>query len=1107
MASNGKDLIDGKLREAFGARLDQSVSDDTPGALLGTAVFGKSGEPTLYTAWSEWATQLDGFEQDSQAIKTFLIDVSTTRASLEGRLTAKLGRAWQKASGMLRTTASTRAPEPMTRTWQPGQFTKFYNERQMPSTVRSLENTCTEIMSRQGDRLLGKGSSAEQATLAFSRLRNIEHGLQAQQALVRSLVSSESARSATRLADMLKDHLAICGALPASGVPWDWDGRNSWQTWQPPSVVTPVYRGAFQFPSGELTQLAGAVDSPVNLKLLESEGWETVDFRGRRGMSWWPEANRVDDAKLAAQAMILRLLAAVPPGKARFTFIDPLGMGNNVAPFLELAEYDPSLVDTKAWCQHQEISAKLAELNSHLELVIQKYLMGRFETIEDYNAEAGEVAEPYRFVFIFDFPSQFDDQTFHQLMRLVENGSRCGIYTFLVNSPKAPAAHGVDVERALSALDLRILLDDERAFKAGQGRQRQIKLSIDRPPELRFDRSASAANTFTRVIRAVGELGKGTDDVIVEAERVNQLLAEAQRSGVRRDLPATRKSVSYADPSTWWTGSSASSIGAAIGRASARDVAMLTLDTEILSGALLVGRPGSGKTTLLHAAIMSLVTQYGPDELELYLLDFKEGVEFKSYGTLGLPHARCVAVESEREFGLSVLQSVADELERRGSEFRALGGETVNIVDYRAKTGKLVPRVVVIIDEFHELFSRADKVGIAAGELIEKIIRQGRGFGIHVILGSQSLANLDAVGSHVFRLLPIRMVLPCAGPDAVLALGDSNNAAAYLTRRGEGIINNSGGNPEANVRFQGTYLSTDDRLLLLRALRERADATGFTRRPVVYEGQSSAEMDIDAAAFVASVLSGPATQLVIPVGLPTTLGPAVRLDMRREAGNNVIFVSRDSSGLPQGFVGVALSALVAQAARASGVVEIANFMPPDDGYDELIEPHLGSGVVRLSRPREISALLGRVKAEVERRVDGDLVREPPHLVVLSGVHRARDLDADVSQYDEDETALATKALDYIARNGPEFGVHLVAWADSVTGVERRMSRAARREFSWRVAGTMSPADSVNLFDDETAATLRPNQVYVQHLDRGSGQRVRAFGAPSRSWVENVAGLV
>ena len=59
--------------------------------------------------------------------------------------------------------------------------------------------------------------------------------------------------------------------------------------------------------------------------------------------------------------------------------------------------------------------------------------------------------------------------------------------------------------------------------------------------------------------------------------------------------------------------------------------------------------------------------------MQLYLIDFKKGVEFKPYAAHQLPHARVIAIESEREFGLSVLQGLDAELKRRGDLFRKAG--------------------------------------------------------------------------------------------------------------------------------------------------------------------------------------------------------------------------------------------------------------------------------------------------------------------------------------------------------------------------------------------------------------------------------------------------
>src|SRR5207237_10443040 len=86
---------------------------------------------------------------------------------------------------------------------------------------------------------------------------------------------------------------------------------------------------------------------------------------------------------------------------------------------------------------------------------------------------------------------------------------------------------------------------------------------------------------------------------------------------------------------------------------------------------LFAGKTGSGKSTLFHVIITNLALSCSPEQVEFYLIDFKKGVEFKCYAEKRLPHARVVAIESDREFALSVLQRVDEELKRRGVLFRA----------------------------------------------------------------------------------------------------------------------------------------------------------------------------------------------------------------------------------------------------------------------------------------------------------------------------------------------------------------------------------------------------------------------------------------------------
>ena len=63
-------------------------------------------------------------------------------------------------------------------------------------------------------------------------------------------------------------------------------------------------------------------------------------------------------------------------------------------------------------------------------------------------------------------------------------------------------------------------------------------------------------------------------------------------------------------------------------------------------------------------------------------------MEFKSYAEEGLPHARMVAIESDRELGLSVLKSLEEELSRRGELLRATGGRHAGLQALREATGR-----------------------------------------------------------------------------------------------------------------------------------------------------------------------------------------------------------------------------------------------------------------------------------------------------------------------------------------------------------------------------------------------------------------------------------
>jgi hypothetical protein len=241
--------------------------------------------------------------------------------------------------------------------------------------------------------------------------------------------------------------------------------------------------------------------------------------------------------------------------------------------------------------------------------------------------------------------------------------------------------------------------------------------------------------------------------------------------------------------------------------------------------------------------------------VEFYLIDFKKGVEFKCYADAKLPHAKVIAIESDREFGLSVLQRVDEELRRRGDLFRRMGVQ--DVAGYKRVGGEEpMPRSLLIIDEFQEFFVEDDSIAQGASVLFDRIVRQGRAFGIHVLLGSQTLGGAYTLARATLGQMAIRVALQCNEADAYLIMDDNNPAPRLLTRPGEGIYNDAAGAVEGNSPFQVVWLPDQEREALLHEVRRMAVVKyGVPSSPIVFEGNAPA--DIAENPLMSGLLSAP----------------------------------------------------------------------------------------------------------------------------------------------------------------------------------------------------------------------------------------------------------
>jgi len=855
-------------------------------------------------------------------------------------------------------------------------------------------------------------------------------------------------------------------------------------SWEPPTSVPQSLRfGQFD------VELERIPDGPAHDPRLKSIGPGEFSFPAL--LSFPSEGSMLlkahDAGKAEAtrllQAMMLRYLTSIPPGKVRFTIIDPVGLGENFAAFMHLGDYHELLVNSRIWTEAAHIEQRLADLQAHMENVIQKYLRNEFETIADYNIHAGEVAEPYRVLVVANFPANFNDSAIRRLMSIATSGARCGVYTLISQDTKLPLPSGCQI-KDLEALAVNLYWKDGRL----QWRDRNFSrfaLQLDAPPE---------QETFSEILHLVGDRARDANRVEVPFEFI---------------APS---------PEDYWTSSSSSGIDVPLGRAGATKLQHLRLGQGTSQHVLIAGKTGSGKSTLLHALIVNAALRYSPEELELYLIDFKKGVEFKVYAALELPHARVIAVESEREFGLSVLQRLDGELKVRGDRFRELGVQ--DLKGYRQVPDQPpLPRILLIVDEFQEFFVEDDKIAQDTALMLDRLVRQGRAFGIHVHLGSQTLGGAFSLARSTLGQMAVRVALQCSESDAHLILSEDNSAARLLTRPGEAIYNDANGLMEGNHFFQVVWLSDDRKEAYLRTIRDLARAQNRPpAQQIVFEGNLPA----------VAARNDKLARLLLEDEWPDSpkadqawLGDAIAIKdptaavFRPQSGSNLLIVGQnDLAAL--GMISTAIVSLAAQRVPADELTStqgvqfyLLDGSPADSlnagvlgGLDAVV-PHTLKQVAW----RDLASSITELAAEVERRQKDAGEAAAIYLVVFD-LQRFRDLrkgedDFGFSRYGEEKETPPSKLFVNILRDGPAVGVHTIVWCDSLNNLNRTFDRSALKEFEVRVLFQMSANDSSTLIDSPVAGRLGPHRALYFSEEEGRLEKFRPYGRPTPEWLSHV----
>ena len=784
-----------------------------------------------------------------------------------------------------------------------------------------------------------------------------------------------------------------------------------------------------------------------------------IPFLNRSNILFKCDEKRIKDAVPLLHAIIARILMSLPAGKAKFIFIDPVGLGANVSPFLALNE---DLYGSKVWVESNHIEEQLFGLSRHMENVIQKYLQNNYKNIASYNIDAKEVEEAYRILIVINFPEAITDSAANKLKSIMQNGPKTGVNTILIANKNKPMPYGFklsELENLATVVDL-----DVKSEKIGLE-------YLTNTEQIDFTNGKNFQ--INRIVEYINEGLTKLDTVRVPFQKHLQ------------------------EKMDWWTKKSGKNFEVSIGRSGAKGIQVLEFNNETTPHALLVGIPGSGKSNLLHTFITDCITTYHPDSIELYLIDFKGGVEFNLYAEKRIPHARTIAIESEREFGLSVIEGLEKELLTRETLFRDKKATTLEEFNQKHPDDRM-PRIILIVEEFQEFFTEEDSIKSKAENIFDRIVRKGRAFGINVLLATQSLAGISLPRSTK-DLIAIRIALMCADNDSRLILADDNSAAKYLTRPGEGIYNSASGLVEGNNRFQTFFIEKKDFEFVSQRLDDLTKTNNWQRKQklIIFKGSDPSYLEANES-ITQTIPEAKPKILNLWVGEPVTIAEDVFTTLRMQSGSNLLVVGADEDTALRIIIASLLS-IIAHHKRETARFYFLNFVNIDSDiyakpkeYFESIpfSTHFGTN-------RDAKKYLLEIKSEIEKRLENDeLIEGNIYLTILS-LQRGRCLRKDGYSLSEEG-----ELLSFVLKEGPDVGVFTIMYVDLLNNLERTFDYKVLNEFSQRIALQMSADDSRNLLDCDSASKLSLNRAFYYDEVECILQKFRPYTLPNSNWVEN-----
>lgn len=776
-------------------------------------------------------------------------------------------------------------------------------------------------------------------------------------------------------------------------------------------------------------------------------------------------------------AMEMRMFQSIPAGKLRVTMFDPIDLGKNFSMFSVLGDYDDRIINTQIWHETDRMKEKLKDLVAQISHVNQDCLKGVYTNIVDYNKAVGKNAEPLQALFIADFSDQFFDlESCRLLNQIIRSGPKCGVFCFIAGNHEA-------IELGLGTETIMKL--DKFVFKQGHmtlqssGKTDLEMIPISLPTMNERKEILQMLNEgIEKSERIIIDFDEASDNLLQHKEKWFQFMPNYEGIAIPIGIEGANKKV---------------------------EIGFGGVD-RTQHHMLVSGTTGAGKSTFLHTFIMSTLLHFSPEDVQIYLLDFKKGVEFKIYSEYQLPNFKVISTDTTPEYGLAVLKHLCEEQARTESTLFKNDNLTL-IEEYNDRyPNKKISRKILIIDEFHEMFVNSESaVAKECHYYLQQLVKQGRAWGLYVVLASQKLPESC---TDIYHQMLNRVALQSTEDVAKMILDSDNPGVNQLVNMdaGSGIFNDNGGHKDANRIFRVAYFKKELLKDTLQQIKERQKNLGYDR---ILDEENDVILDVNS---LSDAKKHPLTRFVKNGVLPTektfgyplyfakslSLNEEFEMRLCADDGQNLLIAGPEDNRVKRilgiSVMSILLHSIVGNNGKLPNTpiityFDFSNNRKSFGTYDILNE-------LAACYPQQIRVFGKDTVLPAIEQLEKELEEETfeRHFVIFAGLNRAKKLLSSRT-YEASPRDRLVKMIE----KGPEKGVNFLIWANEPESFLEFYADTLD-SFDYRIGYALQEDTFKKLFLSAYVDIGDDNNAISYSADDGN-MKIRIYDAPLKDYVD------